>query len=379
MISSEALFAILRFALGTQQYGDAEQLCTLSMDEWQAIYELAGKQNVLAIAYDGLNNFIQNAPIPGLSSKNADEDCWSDFVMDWCGNVFYQEQLYHSYAQSVSDLAAFYNQHGLQMMILKGWGCSLLWPTPNHRPMGDIDIWLFGKQSLGDELIREKLHINPKKSSHHTIFFIGEHEVENHITLFENDCHDSSTSEAIIRGHIDNEKPIKACIGNGIEILLPSPNTNAYFLMRHMSGHFATESINLRHVLDWATFIKQYSTEIDWPQFQDECEKVNMHIFSDCINDICISELGLPKALFPMRGKCPHIRERVLADILSPEFQKKAPPLNNHFFHYCFVKARRNLACRWKYKITFRENFWRIFIRFCINRIKHPRLQNLKK
>lgn len=48
------------------------------------------------------------------------------------------------YLQAVASLAGFYNAHGYKMMVLKGYACSLNWPRPEHRPCGDIDIWLFG-------------------------------------------------------------------------------------------------------------------------------------------------------------------------------------------------------------------------------------------
>lgn len=37
------------------------------------------------------------------------------------------------------------------MMVLKGYGLSLNYLKPSHRPCGDIDIWLFGKQKEADD------------------------------------------------------------------------------------------------------------------------------------------------------------------------------------------------------------------------------------
>lgn len=67
------------------------------------------------------------------------------------------------------------------MMVLKGYACSLNWPKPEHRPCGDIDIWLFGQQKEADKALSKEKGIEIDKSHHHhTVFYWGEFMVENH-------------------------------------------------------------------------------------------------------------------------------------------------------------------------------------------------------
>ena len=78
-------------------------------------------------------------------------------------------------------MAALYNAHGLKMMVLKGFACSLDWPRPEHRPCGDIDIWQFGHYREGDKLVAAEKGIEIDSSHHHhTVFYWGEFMVENH-------------------------------------------------------------------------------------------------------------------------------------------------------------------------------------------------------
>lgn len=57
------------------------------------------------------------------------------------------------------------------MMVIKGLACGLNWPSPKHRPYGDIDIWLFGNQAAADEIINKEKGIKVDTSHHHHTTF----------------------------------------------------------------------------------------------------------------------------------------------------------------------------------------------------------------
>ena len=72
----------------------------------------------------------------------------------WVGKVMQgYEQRYVLYKKAVEDLGAWYHAHGYRMMLLKGLACGLDWPKPEHRPYGDIDIYLFGRYKEADALL----------------------------------------------------------------------------------------------------------------------------------------------------------------------------------------------------------------------------------
>lgn len=100
--------------------------------------------------------------------------------MGWIGMATQMESIYAQQKKSMMTLAAWYKQHGISMMVLKGYGLSLNYPVPNHRPSGDIDIYLFGEQERADKQLQEELGIKVDKSHHHTVFCFQEETVENH-------------------------------------------------------------------------------------------------------------------------------------------------------------------------------------------------------
>ena len=106
-------------------------------------------------------------------------------LRQWIGSTLQRyEYQYELYCRAVAEFAGWYSEHGFKMMVLKGYSCSLDGPKPEHRPTGDIDIWLFGQQKKVDEVLAKEKGIKIDKSHHHhTVFYCRDFIVENHYDL----------------------------------------------------------------------------------------------------------------------------------------------------------------------------------------------------
>lgn len=148
----------MRFGIGHNYIGYPHEV------DWPAIKVLANKHGLSAIVLDGVNEvrkYNDNANVlPGSEGDTACDQRGANFdlnipqvlLLQWIGEVVRNyEQRYVQYEKAIGRLAGWYNQHAYKMMVLKGYGCSLNWPRPEHRPCGDIDIWLFGKQEEADK------------------------------------------------------------------------------------------------------------------------------------------------------------------------------------------------------------------------------------
>ena len=51
------------------------------------------------------------------------------------------------------------------------------------------------------------------------------------------------------------------------EVLLPPVQWNAMFLTYHACGHFLSEGLRLKQILDWAMFLKKEQNNVDWKAF----------------------------------------------------------------------------------------------------------------
>lgn len=340
----EAFLQLVKLGIGTGRVFDFR---FQDANDWDELKCLAEKQGLGAVVLDGIERLPDKQRPPKV------------FLLEWIGETLQgYEYRYDSYCKAIAELASFYNQHGFHMMVLKGYACGLDWPRPEHRPCGDIDIWLFGKCKESDELMAKEKGIEIDASHHHhTVFYWRDFMVENHYD-FINIHH--------LKGNIELEKIFKD-LGqddrnyvevNNEKVYLPSPNLHALFLLKHMIAHFVGERITFRHLLDWAFFIKNHGKEVDWKWLESVMNKFGMTTIFNIFNAICVEDLGFKADIFPQVQFNPSVKDRVFNEILEPEFSEEQPKSLIPRISY---KIRRWYANGWKHDLCYKESRWSAF------------------
>ena len=354
--SQKTVLELVRIAMGKRN--EKEELSFDNVN-WTEVYSIACSQGVAAITCDALNILYDQ----GRDTIHMPKD----LRMLWIGVMMQHESLYECHKDVITDLLSLFSKHGIDTMVLKGYGLSLNYPKPNHRPCGDIDIWLRGKQKEADSILKKERGIDTHKSSHHTIFEIDGCEIENHITILEHDTHRSNIKidKYLTELSLLGEERIEL---NGKSLLLPSDSMNSLFLLRHMSIHFCVDGITIRHLLDWATFVERHS--VDWNALLQFAAQTNSLVFLNSINTICRDLLGYCEDLFPVNHQDNTVASRIIRDIFSPEFSDDIPSLDSNLVKYGVVKSKRLWHNRWKSKITNTDSFISQILCYSINRIK---------
>lgn len=328
--------------------------------DWDEIEALAKQQGLLGVIYDGVvchTNSTDSTNLWPLTTK-----------LRWIGEVAQEYELrYALYKKAVADLEDWYQAHGYRMMLLKGLACGQDWPRPEHRSYGDIDIYLFGKYKEADEALRQaqgpEFKID-RSHHHHTVFKWQGFTVENHYDFVNVHVHRSSRElEHIFKGLANTD-----CT-NITDVCLPSANLHALFLVRHMVSHFSGARMSLRQVLDWGFFVKAHGKEVDWPWLISVLEKYHMKAFFDCVNAICVEDLGFDAAIFPYIQFSPKSKERILRDTLSPEFAESTP---KNVWKRVPFKCRRWKANKWKRELCYDDSQWHSFVGGVWNHLLKP-------
>lgn len=320
---------------------------------WQKIYDLATQQGLLGVVIDGIE-WLPNEKRPR-----------QELLLEWIGEVLQSyEYRYDAYKNTIAEMARFYNCHGCKMMVLKGYACSLNWPKPSHRPCGDIDIWQFGEYKKGDEAISCDRGIKVNRSHHHhTVFEWGDFSVENHYDFLNVYHHKSNVElEKIFKqlGRDDSHfvELKSASRGSETKVYIPSPNFHALFLLKHSMTDFAAFSVSLRQVLDWGLHVQKYHDEIDWKWLDGVIERFHMKEFFNCINAICVEDLGFEASIFNGVQFNPALKERVLEDILDPRYPREEP---KNLIKRLVFKCRRWEGNAWKHEMCYNESMWSAF------------------
>lgn len=318
--------------------------------DWHELFDLAERQKVTAIALDGMNRCFE---------KGAKLDI--DFLtkMDWIGTARQIEAFYQQHEANMRQLAQFYQKHGIRMMVLKGYGLSLNYPVPNHRAPGDIDIYLFGDYERGDELLKSELGIEIDKSHHHhTVFVFQGESVENHYDFL--NVHVRKSNQRMER----KLKKIALTDNNShtdftdfTDIVLPSTEFNAIYLLRHCAAHFASTHMSIRQVLDWGLFMEKHHQEIDWKPYMTYLKQEGMYRFYQLMGLFCVHHLGFDASIFNGLHE-DALLERFSNEILSPEFKDKE---DGSLMHSLSVKPRRWWHNRWKNRLCYPDSAWSEF------------------
>lgn len=345
-VNQNSLLSLIRMGIGHSS-------ALPNVDDWQTIKALADKQGLTAIVVDGIEQLPDTMRPP------------KELLLQWIGEIFQSyENRYMLFHRAIAELAGWYNAHGYKMMVLKGYACSIDWPKPEHRPCGDIDIWLFGKQKEADKelfssfLIQDPSFKIDSSHHHHTVFDWCGFSVENHYDFVNVHAHKSSAELEKIFKELGQDDSHHVEV-NGEKVYLPSPNLHALFLIRHMVSHFAAAEISLRQVLDWAFFAEKHTKEVDWNWLTDLLEKYHMSEFFNCIDAICVEDLGFSPSIFPAVQFLPSMKEKVLNDILEPEYTAAEP---KELFKRLVYKYRRWQGNAWKQEMCYGESrlsaFW---------------------
>ena len=317
--------------------------------DWEAMKPLASEQGLSAIVLDGAQELTDRGNLKDGRTMGK------ELKKQWIGTVIKNyEWKYEDYRRRIGEMARFYNEHGFKLMVLKGYGLSLNYPIPQHRPCGDIDIWLFGKYKEADAVLSQEMGIKIDDSHpHHTVFQWKDYLVEDHYDWVSVYSHWSAPKLEKIFKDLARDDSWTVDI-DGQKVYLPSPNLHALFLLRHALLHFNSNSLNLRQILDWGFFVEKHGSEIDWNWLVATLKQFGMTEFFACLNAICIEDLGFEAKLFPVEFRMNGLKERVLDDVLlyvHPEIMPRG------LFQRLACKYRNWKKKAWKRRLGYNEGW----------------------
>lgn len=353
--SSNILFKLLSIALGNET-----DYSLPNVVDWNLVIELSIRHGVAAIAVDGLQMIYDAFPSVQLELDNSNMEKYKYDWFSYCMNV---EQCYAAHLDTIEKLAKFFENQEIPMMLLKGYGLSLNYPVPKHRPSGDIDVYFGHLWRFANEMVERKLKVSVDNSHHHhSVFHYGGFVIENHFDFVNVYSHKSNKQiEATFKNLAeDKQLAVAHYLSNGIKIYFPNPNLNALFIARHCAIHFASEKMILRQLLDWALFVAKHHSEIDWIFFWNEVEKMGMEKFIISINAISIEQLGFDSTIFHTPKRYEHfatgnsaIIDRVLVDIMQSEFDGSN---GTGTLKYIWGRFKIWWHNRWKHKLVYSDS-----------------------
>ncbi len=350
MKAFETLLRLIRVALGKER----DCFTPNDIELWEKVLELADAHGVAALAADGISKTNPSIPFK--------------VKMEFACRVESHEQIYKRHEELMVKLAKAYGEKGLRMMVLKGWGVSLNYPIPSHRPSGDLDIWNFGKWKEADAYIASRGVKIDNSHHHHSVFNIEELTVENHYDFINTHAHRSSKIfEKKLKEIASKEYWEKKVDGECI--YLPTADFNMLFLLRHSANHFVGKEMTLRQLLDWALFVDKHHNEIHWKESLEFLKTQGLYRYCNILALICVEQLGFSRDIFHCELQDDELKHRVLADIIKPEFHEE---LGHNPFGIIIGKTRRWWSNRWKHRLCYPDSLLSGFVYGIWAKIQKP-------
>lgn len=353
----QILLALLKSALWETD-PESDLFTNLSEEDWKAIFKLSSEQGVCAIAFDGMTRLPKELQTP------------TSIKLGWIAKVERVEKEYEKKISVATELNELFRMQNIPMLLFKGLSLARYYPVPRHREFGDLDFYLFGDQTVGDNILYEQGAVEKKKALHdkHTELAYKGILVENH-KYFLNPKEYAHIK--ILEKYLMSKLPDKEEItSSGDNLLFASPDFNAAFLTGHSCIHYV-DALVLRHLCDWAVFLKHNIDQIsitDFRQIMIDTKFINM---ADAFTGITVRYLGLEKK-YAIPYSCNVVLEdKIMADILNPMQKLQKDKLHIHNIITC--KCKRLTYNIKKYKLIHGNYLYKYLLSLIIMKIRNPK------
>lgn len=273
--------------------------------DWEGIIRMAMEQAVAGVVFDGMGTL----PADLRPSKAR--------VMQWYAWVVRIEQANELLNRELAHLVAFYQSKGIQPVLLKGQGVASIYPHPEHRQCGDIDMYFGEHYKRAKELIATQHVEFGEEGEKHVEYTYNGVSVENHhyvVRLF--NPRQNRICQRWINEWWKEDKGILQV--HGIDVQLPAPGFNAIYLLIHSLLHFIPEGVGLRQICDWTLTLKTYAHTIDKERLIREVRRLKLEDVFTTFGYIAVRYLGLPADCMPFpTEKAQEAGEFLLKDTLE--------------------------------------------------------------
>ena len=236
--SKESLLALIR---EYYIHNNHDNNPVIQIENWEEVMEIASKHGVVGLCFE----LLERLPKESRPAK--------DTLLNLIGITTQLEAQYNLQLKVLRKLSDFFHKNGITPILLKGYSLSLNYPVPNHRPSGDIDLFLSDGRRA-DELIKALgIEVEQNEEKHSTFHFHGIH-VENHATVI---CELEHKSLSNVERFLENELKEHSVFDDVSGCFLPSALFNAVYLPLHLGSHFVYGGANLRQILDYGLMVKK--------------------------------------------------------------------------------------------------------------------------
>lgn len=225
--------------------------------------------------------------------------------------------------QILGKAIAALRKRDIEPVVLKGFGLAALYPNPNLRQFGDIDLYvglsrfheacailrsLPGCYNWGEE----------KDVGHQYNIEFGRHPMEVHRVSA--DVIDSKQAKIYANIECDGLKDhVRHAEFEGVELILPSKEFMVFFTFFHAWHHFTTSGVGWRQLSDMAITLHAYQGQLDLEKLRTWLSSMHLMDSWQVFGSLIVKYIGLPETEMPFFRTGNQRREQRVFNLIMEE------------------------------------------------------------
>lgn len=239
----ETFFELIQITVGTRD-GFSK---VPSAKMWAVIFDMAEKQSLTGVLLAGLEKLpAAQRPPQGL-------------LLDWIGIQQMVVSTNKNQDRRSKELYEWVKEKGVDSCVIKGQGVARLYPQPELRQAGDIDIWVNAdRDDVVGKMLSEGIDVSVIDYVNCHAAFFNDVEVEVHFrpSYFFNPFANKRLQKWIQ----ENKSTQMTSFDGTVGFCYPTIAFNLVFSLIHIYRHVFSEGIGLRQLMDYY-FILNHSNE----------------------------------------------------------------------------------------------------------------------
>lgn len=283
--NQQAFFTLLRAGLWEKKV----RLAQIDDIDFNVVYRLSEEQSVVGLVAAGIEH-VENVKIP------------QNIVLSFVGSALQLEQRNVAMNDYVAKLIDKLRNYDIYAILVKGQGIAQCYERPLWRACGDIDLLLSKEnyQKAKSCLINYSSHREPEnlRALHYGMTING-WDVELHGTL--RSCCLPKMDKVVdeVQDDVFFMGNVRSWNNRNIQVFLPSPNNNVFFVFTHIIKHFFHGGVGLRQICDWCRLLWSNKSEINEPLLKKRLVAAGIMTEWKAFASLAVNYLGMPVEAMP--------------------------------------------------------------------------------
>ena len=278
----ETIFEFVRFSM------DEKESVFSSCDDldWETLYTFAEKQSILGVLYQG----VEKMPETQLPPDKV--------LMNWYMQTKRIKKANVRLNEAVIQVTGQFEKDGFPNCVLKGQGNALMYPKPELRCPGDIDIWPLGKREVLFKYVRKDFP-NTEMLYHHLEYpVVKDVMTEVHFfPIFLNNPWYNRRFQKWVAAVAKEQCKNRVTLPQG-QFSKPTDSFNIIYQLAHIRHHFFDEGVGLRQMMDYYYLLKSEEVSAKREELCVLLQKMGLYDFAGAVMYAMKEVFGLEEAFW---------------------------------------------------------------------------------